>query len=46
MESERHEQEGRLQRMEAEMDAVFAAKVQEKMQKLRSSEADVSRSCG
>uniref|UniRef100_UPI00358F4B66 septin-7-like isoform X1 n=1 Tax=Myxine glutinosa TaxID=7769 RepID=UPI00358F4B66 len=41
MEAERHEQEGRLQRMEAEMDAVFAAKVQEKMQKLRSSEADL-----
>ena len=42
-EVEKREHELKMKKMEAEMEQVFEMKVQEKMQKLKDIEADVSR---
>lgn len=42
MEEERKEHEIKMKKMEQELEQVFEKKVEEKMQKLKDSEADVS----
>lgn len=44
MEEEKKEHEQKMKKMEREMEQVFEMKVNEKMQKLKDSEADVSSS--
>lgn len=43
MEEEKKDHEQKMRKMEREMEQVFEMKVNEKMQKLKDSEADVSR---